>query len=156
LTLRPSCRNHRRQNNHQSEFHHDCFIVACGTGIIADIAPVGLAGVAVTKVIFSLIGLPKKEPPKSRRFVKFAPLESAQKKAKPPQLRRFCFPVTAGKTTSVTMSYVKESEPEQASARKDEAEPMLYCPVCSTRLTERKCKLFCQKCGYHMSCADYY
>jgi len=37
----------------------------------------------------------------------------------------------------------------------DETEPMLYCPVCS-RLTERKCKLFCEQCGYYMSCADYY
>jgi hypothetical protein len=36
------------------------------------------------------------------------------------------------------------------------AEPMLYCPVCSTRLTGRKCKLICEKCGYYMSCADYY
>ena len=35
-------------------------------------------------------------------------------------------------------------------------EPMLYCPVCSTRLTELKCKLICGKCGYYMSCADYY
>jgi hypothetical protein len=37
-----------------------------------------------------------------------------------------------------------------------EEEPMLYCPVCSTRLASRKCKLFCEKCGYYMSCADYY
>jgi len=37
-----------------------------------------------------------------------------------------------------------------------ENEPMLYCPVCSTRLTELKCKLVCDKCGYYMSCADYY
>jgi hypothetical protein len=35
-------------------------------------------------------------------------------------------------------------------------EPMLYCPVCSTRLAARKCKLFCERCGYYMSCADYY
>jgi hypothetical protein len=33
---------------------------------------------------------------------------------------------------------------------------MLYCPVCSTRLTELKCKLICTRCGYYMSCADYY
>ena len=38
----------------------------------------------------------------------------------------------------------------------DEHEPMLYCPVCSRRLAERKCKLFCEQCGYYMSCADYY
>ena len=35
-------------------------------------------------------------------------------------------------------------------------EPMLFCPVCSVRLGERKCKLFCAQCGYYMSCADYY
>jgi methionyl-tRNA synthetase len=34
-------------------------------------------------------------------------------------------------------------------------EPMLFCPVCSSRLTERKCKLVCAQCGYYMSCADY-
>ena len=33
---------------------------------------------------------------------------------------------------------------------------MLYCPVCSTRLKEMKCKLVCPRCGYYMSCADYY
>jgi hypothetical protein len=37
-----------------------------------------------------------------------------------------------------------------------EDEPMLYCPVCSTRLAEQKCKLYCKDCGYYMSCADYY
>ena len=37
-----------------------------------------------------------------------------------------------------------------------EHEPMLYCPVCSRRLTEHKCKLVCEQCGYYMSCADYY
>jgi hypothetical protein len=40
--------------------------------------------------------------------------------------------------------------------RQLEEDPMLYCPVCSTRLTGRKCKLQCEKCGYFMSCADYY
>jgi hypothetical protein len=37
-----------------------------------------------------------------------------------------------------------------------EQEPMLYCPVCSKRLTERKCKLLCEQFGYYMSGADYY
>jgi len=35
-------------------------------------------------------------------------------------------------------------------------EPMLYCPVCDNRLSEHRCKLLCQRCGYYMSCADYY
>jgi hypothetical protein len=44
----------------------------------------------------------------------------------------------------------------QGEAAAPVEEPMLYCPVCSTRLTSRKCKLICETCGYYMSCADYY
>jgi hypothetical protein len=51
---------------------------------------------------------------------------------------------------------VEERATDASAARKDEEEPMLYCPVCSTRLLERKCKLFGERCGYYMSCADYY
>jgi ribosomal protein S27AE len=51
---------------------------------------------------------------------------------------------------------VNEQDKEPPAPRKNEDEPMLYCPVCSTRLTEHKCKLVCEKCGYYMSCADYY
>jgi hypothetical protein len=47
-----------------------------------------------------------------------------------------------------------KSEPDKPSPR--ESEPMLFCPACNTRLTELKCKLVCQKCGYYMSCSDYY
>jgi hypothetical protein len=42
------------------------------------------------------------------------------------------------------------------SSPRNDGEPMLFCPVCSKRLAERKCKLFCEQCGYYMSCADYY
>jgi hypothetical protein len=88
----------------------------------------------------------------------------AQAEALAPQVHRSgdaCQIVHGGKTAGATMSYVMESEPVPGTpvvspAPKDEAEPMLYCPVCSTRLAERKCKLFCQKCGYYLSCADYY
>ena len=51
---------------------------------------------------------------------------------------------------------VQETEAGETAPQKPEDEPMLYCPVCSTRLAQRKCKLFCEKCGYYMSCADYY
>ena len=50
-------------------------------------------------------------------------------------------------------SEVTASAPQ---AKSTDQEPMLYCPVCSRRLTERKCKLFCEQCGYYLSCADYY
>ena len=44
-------------------------------------------------------------------------------------------------------------QPEQPESQ-DEA--MLYCPVCSKRLSPRKCTLICERCGYYMSCSDYY
>jgi hypothetical protein len=56
----------------------------------------------------------------------------------------------------IIQSFMNESEAEQPAARKDEGEPMLYCPRCATRLTELKCKLVCRTCGYYLSCADYY
>lgn len=33
---------------------------------------------------------------------------------------------------------------------------MFHCPNCSQRLTERGCKLRCDRCGYFMDCSDYY
>ena len=47
-------------------------------------------------------------------------------------------------------------ETPQIQAKPSDREPMLYCPVCGKRLTERRCKLVCERCGYYMSCADYY
>jgi hypothetical protein len=37
-----------------------------------------------------------------------------------------------------------------------ESEPMVWCPVCDNRLSNKRCKLTCERCGYFMSCADYY
>ncbi|MBK5290567.1 MAG: hypothetical protein JJE04_02600 [Acidobacteriia bacterium] len=45
---------------------------------------------------------------------------------------------------------------DQPRQQEPQEEPMLYCPVCSSRLDDIKCKLVCAKCGYFMSCADYY
>jgi hypothetical protein len=37
-------------------------------------------------------------------------------------------------------------------------EVLRTCPICGKTLHERKCKLFCPdpRCGYYLSCADYY
>jgi hypothetical protein len=32
----------------------------------------------------------------------------------------------------------------------------VYCPTCSSRLTDSRCKLICRNCGYFLSCADFY
>ncbi len=32
----------------------------------------------------------------------------------------------------------------------------VYCPTCSSRLVDSRCKLVCKTCGYFLSCADFY
>ncbi len=32
----------------------------------------------------------------------------------------------------------------------------VYCPTCSSRLQDSRCKLICSTCGYFLSCADFY
>ena len=49
-----------------------------------------------------------------------------------------------------------DEDPAPPQTTANDSEPMLYCPVCNSRLAELKCKLICPKCGYYMSCADYY
>lgn len=49
-----------------------------------------------------------------------------------------------------------EPKDGQEPPEQPDDEPMLFCPVCSMRLTQHKCKLTCTRCGYYMSCADYY
>ncbi len=55
---------------------------------------------------------------------------------------------------------MENSEARERELGNEEAslpeEPMWFCPVCSTRLAAYKCKLICEKCGYYISCADYY
>jgi hypothetical protein len=56
------------------------------------------------------------------------------------------------------MSPVPAAERESVETRKDrDAEHMcLWCPNCALRLESSRCKLICRRCGYYMSCADYY
>jgi hypothetical protein len=53
-------------------------------------------------------------------------------------------------------SHPPQTPPEKPAPDPKDAEPMLYCPCCNARLIELKCKLICERCGYYMSCADYY
>jgi len=50
-------------------------------------------------------------------------------------------------------------EPDDApQGRRDQAveHHCQLCPNCSERLASHRCKLVCSRCGYYLSCADYY
>lgn len=49
-----------------------------------------------------------------------------------------------------------ENSPFEVQPQQQKEEPMLYCPVCNLRLAGRHCKLVCDRCGYYLSCSDYY
>lgn len=49
-----------------------------------------------------------------------------------------------------------DRERQASDIHDDHAEPMLFCPVCNMQLAPLKCKLICERCGYYMSCSDYY
>jgi hypothetical protein len=57
-------------------------------------------------------------------------------------------PGREGSQATETVNLQQDSAPHEDASR--------YCPVCSQRLTSRRCKLICTVCGYYMSCADYY
>jgi hypothetical protein len=53
---------------------------------------------------------------------------------------------------------IDDAEPVAAGAGAAETDPgllMLTCANCGATMDERKCKLIC-RCGYFLSCSDYY
>lgn len=52
----------------------------------------------------------------------------------------------------------EQSETAKPAAVREESEAhhQVYCPNCCDRLVGHRCKLVCQRCGYYLSCADYY
>jgi hypothetical protein len=53
------------------------------------------------------------------------------------------------------IALVDDAEPAMTEADADPGLLMLTCANCGATMDERKCKLIC-RCGYFLSCSDYY
>jgi hypothetical protein len=53
-------------------------------------------------------------------------------------------------------SHGEPAHPAPEPAHAPLEHPCQVCPTCGHRLTSHRCKLVCARCGYYMSCADYY
>jgi len=45
---------------------------------------------------------------------------------------------------------------ERIQAERIQVDPGQYCPNCSAKLRESRCKLKCPLCGFYLSCSDFY
>lgn len=68
---------------------------------------------------------------------------------------RSAWPLTASPTASTGLPPIILLDDRDTPALADPGIVMLTCANCGAAMDERKCKLIC-RCGYFLSCSDYY
>jgi hypothetical protein len=50
----------------------------------------------------------------------------------------------------------EQNQTDRIQASRIETIAGQYCPNCSAKLRESRCKLKCPQCGFYLSCSDFY
>ena len=62
----------------------------------------------------------------------------------------------AGLCFDMATAEEEQKTTEETACRIPAEHHSVFCPTCSSRLEESRCKLVCKTCGYFLSCADFY
>jgi len=54
------------------------------------------------------------------------------------------------------LSSTPEPVDDVATLNTDRSDASRFCPNCSAQLQEQRCKLSCPRCGFYLSCSDFY